>query len=72
MSAENLKKFLMNMAQDPKLRARYLASPKKTMTEQGVSKNHQNMILSGDSHGITRELGGKDTVCITHINGYKK
>jgi hypothetical protein len=72
MSTENLKKFLQNLAQDAKLRARYLADPKQVMDEQGISKQHQAMILNGDSGGITRELGTPGSICITHVNGYKK
>lgn len=72
MSTANLEKFLKNLAQDPKLKERYLADPKQVMTEHGVDAKHQDMILNGDSAGITRELGVSDAVCITHVNGYKQ
>ncbi len=72
MNNNKLKEFLKNLAQDPKLKQRYLANPKQVMTEQGVDAKHQDMILQGDSAGITKELGISDAVCITHINGYKQ
>lgn len=72
MNNNKLKEFLKNLAQDPKLKQRYLADPKKVMTEQGVDAKHQDMILQGDSTGITKELGVSDAVCITHVNGYKQ
>lgn len=72
MSTANLEKFLKNLAQDPKLKERYVADPKQVMTEHGIDAKHQDMILNGDSAGITRELGVSDVVCITHINGYKQ
>ena len=72
MNNNKLKDFLKNLAQDPKLKQRYLADPKKVMTEQGVDAKHQDMILQGDSAGITKEIGANDAVCITHISGYKQ
>ena len=67
-----LKEFLKSLAQDPKLKKRYLADPKQVMKEQGVDDRHQDMILQGDSAGIAKELGVSDAVCITHISGYKQ
>lgn len=72
MSNDKLKDFLKRLAQDPSLKQRYLADPKQVMTENGIDAAHQDMILSGDSSGITKVLGSTDAICITHINGYKQ
>ncbi|MFN4291039.1 MAG: hypothetical protein ACK4E7_09205 [Permianibacter sp.] len=72
MTNDKLKDFLKRLAQDPTLKKRYLADPKQVMTENGIDAAHQDMILKGDSAGISKVLGSTDAICITHINGYKQ
>lgn len=44
----NLKDFVSRVSQDQTLRDQYLADPQATMTSQGLSKEEQDAVMSGD------------------------
>ena len=44
----NLKDFVSRVSQDQTLRDQYLADPQATMTRQGLSKEEQDAVMSGD------------------------
>lgn len=55
--ATNLTEFLGRLAQDPELLEAFRADKTGTMNEQGVSAEHQEVLLSGDADRIHAAVG---------------
>lgn len=72
MPVNRLKKFLMDLAQDPKKWVEFEEKPDEVMAAAGLSKAHRDALRSRDSDRIRKALGAGPRAFIVAIVGFKK
>ncbi len=58
--SENFRDYLIALADDPALLARYNADPKDTLRDAAISNEERKALLSGDAAQINALLVGQD------------
>ncbi len=58
--SENFRDYLIALADDPALLARYKADPKDTLKDAAISNEERQALLSGDVSKINAFLAGQD------------
>ncbi len=58
--SENFRDYLIALADDPALLARYKADPKDTLRDAAISNEERQALLSGDAAKINAFLAGQD------------
>ena len=67
--AENLKKFLIDLALDPERMKRYTAHPARELDGAGLSADERAALLAGDSRSLRRALRASPVDHMTTMGG---